>query len=745
MITSREFFSPSFISKLEAELRRRFFLMMKKHNIKIGIHLVPDGDECFTDGERGVFIGMLFPIFHIKGLKLKDVVLASVGEIMHEFGHILYTAFSAIGIALAAMHSAVFWPETPDNMSPKMKKYILAEKENADRAYTYYKDLFNIIEDGRIEYLMLNNLGKYHGFILGLKFKRKLMKRLQDSIQADLDEYDKAKADGDTDKMALVKYTFAFKYVFQLAKLDELIGATDATYKHPLFRRMCRINDPLMEALDSVSAEDTFRSVNVIYCDLFDDMILPYLKLLKNDPTESFTEDAQAGGDPQQGNQSSGKSKSSSSKSSSGSQSDGKDGKDGKSGKDAPRTSSAAAAPLQKYLQKSGASQAPKMGNAMTAIEKATQPSKDKAEAQRNAQTGASAVNQTVDTDDGTAMTQTYGQNTIIQQSDGAWGGMSTEWKITKEDRKAELIDLDAVAQIQTETDKELSAKQQQKAKLDAPLSGADFGDAHKNLQWHINQVPEADSSVIDNYRSYTNLAALGKTAARKVRRFIVEQAGVTKSSAYSGKRFRSASVFKPLPKYFETVRKEEPSPDCAIYVVGDQSGSMCGERIAAVKRTFIVLCEMAQQIKQMKFAAFGHHAGGHSVYIDNYILPDENISKAKYKVAKVYSNGCNRDGAALRYVAEILMKEAAEKKLLIMISDGQPNAGGYGGEPAKADIQDAIKYYERFGIKVIAAAIGEDKERIKEIYGPDRFLDITDLQKLPDTLAGLVGRVLKA
>ena len=40
----------------------------------------------------------------------------------------------------------------------------------------------------------------------------------------------------------------------------------------------------------------------------------------------------------------------------------------------------------------------------------------------------------------------------------------------------------------------------------------------------------------------------------------------------------------------------------------------------------------------------------------------------------------CNRDGAALRFVAEKLCKYPAEAKMLFIISDGQPNDDGYSG-----------------------------------------------------------------
>lgn len=45
-------------------------------------------------------------------------------------------------------------------------------------------------------------------------------------------------------------------------------------------------------------------------------------------------------------------------------------------------------------------------------------------------------------------------------------------------------------------------------------------------------------------------------------------------------------------------------------------------------------------------------------------------------------------------------------------------------------------------GVKIYAAAIGEDRPRIERIYG-DGYLDITNLQELPVMLTNLIVRSL--
>lgn len=114
-----------------------------------------------------------------------------------------------------------------------------------------------------------------------------------------------------------------------------------------------------------------------------------------------------------------------------------------------------------------------------------------------------------------------------------------------------------------------------------------------------------------------------------------------------------------------------------------------------------------------------------------------------KYRLMDISARGSNRDGAALRYVAEALSKRSETVKLLILVSDGQPADTGYYGTAAEEDLRGIKQEYQRKGILFVAAAIGNDKQNIERIYG-DSFLDITDLNQLPTKLTGVVKRHIR-
>ena len=114
-----------------------------------------------------------------------------------------------------------------------------------------------------------------------------------------------------------------------------------------------------------------------------------------------------------------------------------------------------------------------------------------------------------------------------------------------------------------------------------------------------------------------------------------------------------------------------------------------------------------------------------------------------KYRLMDISARGSNRDGAALRYVAEQLSKREEEVRILILVTEGQPADSGYSGTAAEEDLRGIKQEYKRKGLRFVAAAIGDDKQNIERIYG-DSILDITDLNQLPVKLTAVIKRFLR-
>lgn len=140
----------------------------------------------------------------------------------------------------------------------------------------------------------------------------------------------------------------------------------------------------------------------------------------------------------------------------------------------------------------------------------------------------------------------------------------------------------------------------------------------------------------------------------------------------------------------------------------------------------------------------YGHSTSWKSgVDLYSYAEFDSIDRNDKYRMMDISARGSNRDGAALRFVAEQLSKRTEEVRILILVSDGQPADAGYSGTAAEEDLRGIKQEYKRKGILFVAAAIGEDKPNIERIFG-DSFLDITDFNQLPVKLTAVIKRFMR-
>ena len=132
----------------------------------------------------------------------------------------------------------------------------------------------------------------------------------------------------------------------------------------------------------------------------------------------------------------------------------------------------------------------------------------------------------------------------------------------------------------------------------------------------------------------------------------------------------------------------------------------------------------------------YGHSTDSKGVALYSYAEFDSLDASDRYRLMDMSARNGNRDGAALRYVAEHLAKRPESQKLLIIISDGQPADCGYSGTEAEADLRGIKNEYRKRGIVIFAAAIGDDKENIRRIYqdGFFRYYQIRRFTQKYDT-----------
>lgn len=215
-----------------------------------------------------------------------------------------------------------------------------------------------------------------------------------------------------------------------------------------------------------------------------------------------------------------------------------------------------------------------------------------------------------------------------------------------------------------------------------------------------------------------------------------LKEGSVTKHRPF-GRILRAQDTYRPDNLCYATKKLPGDLPEMALYILVDNSGSMSGERMDAAVRAASLLYDFAGALN-IPVAVAGHSTKGDGVAYYPYADFECADNKDRYRITAMKPCSCNRDGMAIETAGALLSERAETVRLLIIISDGQPNHNGYGGEEAKKDIRNIIRKYEGMGIEVIAAGIGGDGDMLREIY-QDRFLDVSDLSRLPATLATLV------
>ena len=273
-------------------------------------------------------------------------------------------------------------------------------------------------------------------------------------------------------------------------------------------------------------------------------------------------------------------------------------------------------------------------------------------------------------------------------------------------------------------------------------------GSIHEKIGMIVHRIT-ADSIQHEEYdKMAAKLRPVVRELSRKTKPLLKYETSVSflQNKAY-GTMFHAEKTASADFKYFSRKTPPEEKPSLAIGLRIDQSGSMNAfGRLEAAKQAAVAVYEFCKEC-DIPILIYGDTADRSPkekmsvfAYID-WEKPKLNDGAALMDIKSISNN---RDGMALRILSDKLSKAPQTTKLLISISDGQPRAmPDYTGKTAINDMKQVIQEYSNKGVYFLAAAIGEDKETICEIYGQERFLDIADLKLLPLRLVQTIARYM--
>ena len=227
----------------------------------------------------------------------------------------------------------------------------------------------------------------------------------------------------------------------------------------------------------------------------------------------------------------------------------------------------------------------------------------------------------------------------------------------------------------------------------------------------------------------------------RRFDRLIQTENEYIEAKQYFGAGISSRYLTDSKKRYWYKRIYEQGSPELAIMLMIDGSGSMMGARRNAAVQAAVILTEVLES-HNIEHCIVEHRALYGEPTAEHNILVDFKHNKnSRYNIMRLSAYSGTREGLSLCWAEKYLLSNSqAENKVIIVISDGFPAHECAGSEylpPASVqDTANAVKRITHRSVSVISIALGDDcYPYLKEIY-PKTVL-CSDLSKL-------TGQVLK-
>lgn len=302
--------------------------------------------------------------------------------------------------------------------------------------------------------------------------------------------------------------------------------------------------------------------------------------------------------------------------------------------------------------------------------------------------------------------------------------------------------------QLKSLTQEKKQEEQDFRKQLNKSIRNMVSGTNHQGIKLIVHR-PEITQELKEKYYNLSSeLMPVISELVRKTMPLLIHEysTSVSKNHLY-GSQFNADSIAKKDFRYFAKKLPPDESPSLVVALRIDESASMSAfGRLEAAKCAAVAVYEFCEQCK-IPIIIYGDTADRSSLEqmsIYAYCDFEHQEQYDRFRLMNIQGRSNNRDGMAIRIMAEKLLMAREQTKLMISISDGQPKAmPDYSGNVAISDMQMVLKEYRRKGITFLAAAIGQDKDTICDIYGKESFIDITDLRQLPVCLVRIIARYL--
>jgi nitric oxide reductase NorD protein len=138
--------------------------------------------------------------------------------------------------------------------------------------------------------------------------------------------------------------------------------------------------------------------------------------------------------------------------------------------------------------------------------------------------------------------------------------------------------------------------------------------------------------------------------------------------------------------------------------------------------------------------------SGRHDVQVDAVkTFADHDAGAVRRRISALASARNTRLGAAVRHATAVLNAQTAERRLLLLLSDGQPNdIFGYQGSYAVGDSRRAVLEARASGVHPFCLTVDrEEQEYLPHLFGANGYRVLRDPGQLPAVLLQVVTQLL--
>jgi nitric oxide reductase NorD protein len=193
---------------------------------------------------------------------------------------------------------------------------------------------------------------------------------------------------------------------------------------------------------------------------------------------------------------------------------------------------------------------------------------------------------------------------------------------------------------------------------------------------------------------------------------------------------------------------------DLAVVLLIDISGSTdawvsTNKRIIDVEREALLLVSLAMHAMCAPYAIMGFSGEGpQGVTVRSIKSFDEPYSNdIACRIASLEPEHYTRAGAALRHASAALMRQSAQHRLLLLLSDGKPNdVDEYEGRYGVEDMRQAVTEAKLQGIHPFCLTIDRHAAGyLPRIFGAHHYALLPRPELLPTVLAEWMKRLVSA